>query len=70
MGPRTAYRLQAEPWLVAYAKAAGALASQLEDQLAQGRIKSLQGTHFTPESLRAKAKEVTDYLAATVPSAH
>ena len=62
-----AYRLQAEPWLVAYAKAAGALASQLEDQLAKGRIKSLQGSHFTPESLRGKAKEVTDYLAATVP---
>ena len=60
-----AYRAQAAPLLATYAKAAGALASWLEDQMTQGGIKSVKGSGFTPEKLRAKAKEVADYLAAT-----
>ena len=60
-----AYRAQAAPLLTTYVKAAEALATWLEDQMAQGRIKSVKGSEFTPEILRTKAKEVSDYLAAT-----
>jgi len=60
-----AYRAQAAPLLATYVSAAGALATWLEEQMAQGGIKSVKGSGFTPEILRAKAKEVTEYLAAT-----
>lgn len=63
-----AYRRQAAPMLESYAKAALALAAHLDAQLAQGWIKSLEGWHISPEILRAQARDVTDYLAATSPS--